>query len=148
MGIGHAIGDPQQDVEVLIQAQIGQPLIPGMPGDPFHGVEGHAVLIDPDIVDRDDVGMVQSAGHPGLGKEAPLRLASGQVGAHALDGDGATQGRLVGSVDDAHAAGPDDLAQDIIEASAAGALTTHLAPDLQGIGEGGMLPTDAADGGP
>ena len=58
-----------------------------------------------DLVDRADVGVVESRGGLGFLQEPLLgRLVAGQVRREELDGDLALQARVLGRVDDPHAA--------------------------------------------
>ena len=78
---------------------------------PFEVLEGDVersrLAVLPDVVHDDDARMGQARGHAGLREEALLEGLSllfgyGEGQADGLEGDGPTQGRVVGLVDDAH----------------------------------------------
>ena len=57
--------------------------------------------------DRDDAGMRELSGRPGLAQEAlPCGRLHRAVGGQQLDGDPAVQAQLAGQVDHPHAAAP------------------------------------------
>ncbi len=65
-----------------------------------------------DVVDGDDVGVREASHQLGLAVEAFFGAAE-VLGAQELKGDVAIELGIVGGVDDAHAAGADDAANDV-----------------------------------
>ena len=81
--------------------------------DELHRDE-HPIARRSGVVDHDDVGVRHLGGRLGLAHEAgaALRGVTGSVGAHELDGDLAVQIRVIGGVDFAHRAAPDQAQHD------------------------------------
>ena len=104
MGGGETLGRLREHVEDLAQAALrrGQPLAQAPAVDELHGDED--VVADlADVVDRDHVRVRQLGHRLRLAHEPLLRLGAVIDRAQALDGDEATELRIVGLVDHAHA---------------------------------------------
>jgi hypothetical protein len=79
--------------------------------DPLHREEG-ASVVEPDLVDLDDVGVLHPRGQLGLAAEPlPLHLGRERAGQDHLQGHGPAQVAMPRLIDDPHPAAP-DLAQD------------------------------------
>ena len=100
------VRDLDSDLQRLIQRQrhVLQPLRQRDALQVFHHQEVDPVL-GPDVVERANVRMVQAGDGLRLALEPLLQIGVGRdmLGQH-LDGDGAVEARVVGRVDDAHAA--------------------------------------------
>jgi hypothetical protein len=117
MGEVDGVADPDEDVHVPDQ-QVGgaKPLgdrvgvlderVPAHPLDALEDDVGLAALVDGDGVDRDDVGVLQRAGHPGLLQQPTPGLPAGDLRADRLDRHLSAHHGLPGEVHDAHAADP------------------------------------------
>ena len=72
--VGHGLGDRDhrrdQRQPLVERVRRGDRRRQRPPLDPLHRVGQDAVLIEPEVVDRDDVGMDQAAGDPRLAQEA------------------------------------------------------------------------------
>lgn len=67
-----------------------------------------------EVVDRDDVQRVEPAGELGLTAESGLKShIAGQVGGQAFESDDPLAGGVVGAVDLAHAAAPDQRVESV-----------------------------------
>ena len=77
------------------------------PVDILHHDEA-AVAMLRDFVDRADVGVIERRGRPGFIEEQPADVELIRW-MDELDGDGALQARVEGAIDDAHAAGAQDV---------------------------------------
>ena len=60
---GDGVGDLHQDFQVLLERFLLDHRIPGRAFDAFHGVKERALLVFAQVVDGNDVGMFQVAGH-------------------------------------------------------------------------------------
>ena len=107
VGGGQRVGDLPGPVQGLAHRDRAarQPLPEGLALEQL-GDDVRRPLVDPDVVDRDDVGVVQPAREPGLLLQAAedARVA-GQGLSHHLDGHLALQAAVPGAVDLRHPAG-------------------------------------------
>ena len=100
------VGDLAADVEGVLQRQrpLGDAGFEAFALDQGHRQEGLAIGLA-DFVDRADVGMIESGGGLGFAKETGFGLVvAKQVRRQELQRDGALEARVLGLVDDAHAA--------------------------------------------
>ena len=117
VGVGerHRVGDAQQDAQVLVERLLLEHLVPGRALHALHRVEERAGVVGAEVVDRHDVRVVELAGDDRFGDElVALLLADLGRGLEHLHGDGAGDRRLVGRVDDAHAALADHFEQLVV----------------------------------
>ena len=90
------------------------PLLQRLPVEQLHDDERLPVVLA-DVVDRADVRMVQRRGGAGLALEALQRLPGrGELGRQELERDLAAQPRVLGLVDDAHAAAADPVEDAVV----------------------------------
>ncbi len=112
-------------------------------GDPFHHEE-RAPVMEPDLVDLDDVGVLHPRGQLGLTAEPlPLHLGREPAGQDHLQGHRPAQVAMPRLVDDPHPAAP-DLAQDDVLPDLAGGRRTFGAGIGHGRARAPELPTQGA----
>ena len=96
--------DPQPQHLVNFHRAPADPVFQGHPFEKLHRDEGMAILFA-NIVDRADVGMIESRGGLGLTSKSRQRLCiSGHFVRQELERDETVQSRVFGFVDHAHAA--------------------------------------------
>jgi hypothetical protein len=112
-----AAGRDERRDDIVSAARLGQPAPQGHALDVLHRDE-QVVLGEPDVVDRDHVGMGEPRHRLGLAEQprAPLPVAAHP--AQPLDRDRAAEVRIARAVHHAHAAGADQLLD-------------HVAPELR-----------------
>ena len=96
--------DPQPQNLVNFHRPPADPVFQGHPFEKLHRDEGMAILFA-NIVDRADVGMIESGGGLGLTSKSRQRLCiSGHFVRQKLERDETVQSRVLGFIDHAHAA--------------------------------------------
>ena len=121
LGGGEAAAGGDEGGEDLAPGAGGaaEPLTEGDAVDQLHGEEDLGAS-DADVVDGDDAGVGEAGHRLGLAEEA-LGGGAADVGADQLQGAPAVELRVVGGVDDAHAAGAEALEDEVAaEGGAAG----------------------------
>ena len=100
------IGDLNREIEQRFDRKrlAGDPIPQRPPLHQLHGDEGLPLVLV-DVVDGADAGVVEGGGRVGLPLEAFERLrVAGEVRGQELEGDETTELRILGLVDDPHAA--------------------------------------------
>ncbi len=86
----------------------------GLATQPLHHVEGQVAAVVVEELDRDEVGMAEAGGHLGFSAKAfQVRGMAGELRLQHLDGHGPLRSEVGALVDAAHAAAPEEVAEDV-----------------------------------
>ena len=104
MGVAQRIRHLARDLERVVDGELafpGQTLPEGLSLDVRHDIVGHALSLI-GIVERQDVGMVETRGDLNLAEKPDRSYLRGDVGAEDLDGNRALVLEVMGEVDPCH----------------------------------------------
>lgn len=105
----HGVAQLHEDAQVLLEPvggrlALGEHVGPGPPLDALQNDDRRAVGPEPEVIDRNDVGVLEGSRHPRLTEETQRRPFVLRVRSKRLHGDASTQRALRRHAHDAHTA--------------------------------------------